>query len=145
MHDQQSIGDIERHVERLPDPRSQKHQPEVMAGGGHQEKHEQGGDAERLEREVDEFCIVRPGRQFVDEVHQIVLRQVPCEQEAEMRERDEKRQHSEMTPVVQQRQEAAVEPRQRADRQDNRQHEERAGPGGAYPDIDRVRQFLRRM
>ena len=44
-----------------------------------------------------------------------------------MHQRDEERQHAEMAAVVEQRQEARGEPRQRADHQDDGQHHERAG------------------
>ena len=62
----------------------QEREPEVMAGGRHQEQDEQGGDAERLEREADELGVVVPVRQLGDEIRQIVLHEVPLEQEAEM-------------------------------------------------------------
>ena len=145
MHHHQPIGDIDRHVQRLPDARREERQPEVVAGRGHQEQDQQRGDAERLEREADELAVVLPGRQLGDEVRQIALHQIPVEQEPEMRDRDQKRQHAEMPAVVEQRQEAAVEPRQRADRQDHGEHQEGAGAEGANPDVDRVRQILRRM
>ena len=64
---------------------------------------------------------------------------------ARVQQRDEERQHAEMAPVVEQRQEAAIEPRQRPDRQDDRQHEEGAGAERADAQIDRRRQVLGRV
>jgi hypothetical protein len=58
---------------------------------------------------------------------------------------DQKRQHAEMAAVVKQRQELAVEPRQRPDAENDRQHQERAASGGTDPDVDRVGEILRRM
>src|ERR1700730_13410301 len=48
-----------------------------------------------------------------------------------------------MTPVVQQQQETAIEPRQRPDRENDRQHEKCAAAESTYAQIDRGRQILR--
>src|SRR5262249_45713983 len=50
-----------------------------------------------------------------------------------------------MAPVVEERQEAAVEPRERPDRQDDRQHEEGAGAECTDAQIDRRRPVLGRV
>ena len=50
-----------------------------------------------------------------------------------------------MPPVVEQRQEAPVQPRQRADGKNDAEHEKRAAAGRADPDVDRVGEVFRRL
>ncbi len=38
MHHQHAVGEVERHVQRLPDARREEREPEVVAGGGEQEQ-----------------------------------------------------------------------------------------------------------
>src|SRR5580704_11560611 len=107
MRDHQSIGDIQRHMERLPDPWGQEQEPKIMAGCRHQKQDKQRGNTKRLEGKIDELGVIPPGRQLRDQIRQIVLDQVPREQEAEMDRRDDECQHPEMTSIVQQWEEAA--------------------------------------
>ena len=116
-----------------------------MAGRCHQEEDQERRDAERLERETDELAVVRDFGELRIEVRKRVLHRVPFDHEPDVRERDQKRQHSEMAAVVEKRQEAAIEPRQRADRQDDGQHQERATAEGADAQVDRGRLILRRL
>jgi len=59
--------------------------------------------------------------------------------------RDEKREHAEMAPVVEQRQEARIKPRQRADRKNDGEHDEGAGAEGVDAQIDPAGPILRRV
>ena len=144
MDHHQPIGEVDSHVQSLPDPRRQEIQPEIVAGGGHQKQDEQRGEAERLEGEADEFPVSRPIRELRREFRQIVQHPVIVEQEPGVDRRDAEGQHPEMAPVVEVRQEAGIEPRQRADRQHHGQHEKGANAESAQPDVERARQALRR-
>jgi hypothetical protein len=125
------LCDVERHVQTLPDRRGQEDEPIVVAGRRHQEQNEERDEAQRLEGKADELAVVGDFGQFVVEARQRVLDRVPFDHEGSVQEHDEEGQHAEMAPVVQQRQEAAIEPRQRPDRKDHRQHEEGAGAESA--------------
>jgi hypothetical protein len=67
----------------------------------------------------------------------------PFDRERSVQEGDEEGQHAKMTPIVQQRQETAIEPRQRPDRKNDRQHEKCAAAESSDAQIDRSRQILR--
>jgi len=82
------------------------------------------------------------GKQFGEEIGQIVLHPVPAQQKADMRRGDETHQDAEVPPVVQERQESRAEPRQRPDAENDRQHQEGTGAGRPDADIDRVRQVF---
>ena len=64
MHHGEAVGDIERHMQRLPDPRRQKDQPEIMTGRGEQKQDQQRGKAQHLERKADEFSVIGPFGEF---------------------------------------------------------------------------------
>ena len=94
-----------------------KREPEVVAGRRHQEQHQQRREAEHLEREADELAVVAPAS--VSSAGEVAAG-CPAPRyhssiSHDMRQRDQERQHAEMPAVVEQRQEAAVEPRQRPD------------------------------
>jgi len=59
--------------------------------------------------------------------------------------RNQERQHAEMAAVVEQRQKASVEPRQRADAENDGQHDERAGPERGDAQVDPGRFVGRRL
>src|SRR3979409_257898 len=90
--------------------RNISHKSWLGAVGGEQKQDQQGGEAERLERKADELAVVRPSGELGAEIWQGVLRHVPVEQQGEMRGGDQEGQHAEMAAVIQQRQEAAIEP-----------------------------------
>ena len=142
MHDHQSIGDVERHVQRLPDARRQEGEPVVMTGRRHHEQDEQRTEADRLEGEVEKRAVAAPLGQLATEVSQIALHDVPGQQQREMRRRHQEGQHAEMAPVIEQRQETRAEPRQRADAEDDGQHQKGAEAGRLQPDVDGIRQVL---
>ena len=54
MGDQQRVGNVHQHVQRLPDRGREVAQPEIVAGGGHQKKNEQREEAQQLEGKVSE-------------------------------------------------------------------------------------------
>jgi hypothetical protein len=58
---------------------------------------------------------------------------------------DQKSQHAEMAPVVKKRQETAIEPGERTDRQDDGQHQKDTAPERLHADIVGVRQAPGRM
>jgi hypothetical protein len=62
-----------------------------------------------------------------------------------MHERDQEGQHAEMAAVVEQRQETAVEPRQRPDAEDDGQHDEGAAAESADAQVDGGQQILGRI
>ena len=102
-----------------------------MAGRRHQEQDQERDEAQRLEGKADELAVVGDFGQFVVEARQRALDREPFDHEGGVQERDEEDQHAEMAPVVQQRQEAVIEPRQRPDRKNDRQHEKGAGAESA--------------
>ena len=116
-----------------------------MARGRHQEQNQQRRDAERLERKADELAVVRPGGQLGCEVRQVVLHLIPFDHEPNVQRGDDERGHAEMTPVVQQRQKAAIDARQRPDAKDDGQHHKRATSECTDVKIDRRREILRRI
>jgi hypothetical protein len=119
MQQQQAVGDVDQHVQALPDRRRQIGEPEVVAGRRHQEEDAQRQEAQRLEREPRQTAptAVRGEHadQRVDDSEDVEL----DDREAAVRQAENKKGHAEMAPVVEQRQEAWVEPRQRPDRQDD--------------------------
>ncbi len=142
MHHDEPVGGVKRHVQSLPDRWRQEDEPIVMAGRRHQEQDEERDDAQRLEGKADELAVVGKLGQLVVKARQRVLDRVPLDHERGVHEGDEEGQHAEMTPVVQHRQETAIEARQRPDRKNDRQHEECAAAEGADAQIDRGRQIL---
>jgi hypothetical protein len=112
MHHDEAIRDVERHVQTLPDRRREKDEPIVVAGRRQQEQNEERDEAQRLEGKADELAVVGDFGQFVVEARQRVLDRIPFDHEGGVQDHDEKGQHAEMAPVVQQRQEAAIDPRQ---------------------------------
>jgi hypothetical protein len=62
-----------------------------------------------------------------------------------VQQRDEEGQHAEVASIVEQRQEAAIEPRQRPDRKDDCEHEKGAGAERTDAHIDRGRLVLGRV
>ena len=145
MHHHQPIGDIERHVQRLPHRRGEEGEPEIVAGRSHQEQHQQRREPERLEWKADELAVAPDRGHFGDQIGQRVLYDEPVDHQGCVHGGDEERQHAEMTPVGEQRQETAIEPRQRTDRQNDRQHEKGTTAVGANPDVDFVRPVRRRV
>ncbi len=67
------IGGVDRHMQRLPDRGRQEIQPEIMAGGRHQEHDDERAEPQNLERKADELEIVRPLRQLAPQARQAVL------------------------------------------------------------------------
>ena len=145
VHDDEAVGGIDAHVHRLPHRRRQERQPVVVAGRREDEQDQQRRDAEHLEREADEFAVVGPRRQLDRDVADRALRRVPFQHERRMQGRDQEHRHADVAAIVQQRQEPRIEPGERADRQDDRQHRERAGAERLDPEIDPVEWSLRRM
>ncbi len=145
MHHRETVGAVDQHVQRLPDRRRKKLQPVIVAGRGEQQENEKRAEAERLERKADEAAIVRPDRQLGDDIGQRVLHRIPFDHEGRMQRRDDECQDAEMPPVVEQRQEARAQPRQRPDREDRGQHQERAQAEGADAKIDPGRTVFGRM
>src|SRR5882724_5893509 len=50
VEDEQTVGDIDKHVERFPNGRTEVGEPEVVTGGRHQQQDDQREEAEWLER-----------------------------------------------------------------------------------------------
>ena len=131
MGDDAGIGRIDQHMQRLPHRRRQEFQPEIMAGGGEDEEHDQREDAERLEGEAADLAEAGVGGEERLEIGRRREGEIPVDDEACMGERDEGGQHAEMAAIIKQRQEAPVEPGERADSEDHAQHQEGAGAEGA--------------
>ena len=111
-----------------------------MAGCGHHEQDQRRRDAEGLEWKADEFSVVAKCGQFGNEIRQRILRSEPLDHQPCMGKRDQECQHAEVASIVEQRQEPAVQPAERSDRQDNGEHQESAGPSRPYLDVDRIGQ-----
>jgi hypothetical protein len=125
--------------------RRQEIQPVIVACGRHEEEREQSDDADGLVGKADELEIVRPVGDLVGQALQGVVRGEPFDHRCAVDERDEECQHAEMPAIVEERQEFRIEARERADAEDDRQHQEGAGAEGANAQVDPFRRVLRRI
>ena len=52
MADQRCVGDVNQHVKKFPNRRSQISEPKIVAGRGHQKKNDECEQSELLKRKV---------------------------------------------------------------------------------------------
>jgi hypothetical protein len=114
-------------VQALPDRWRQVGEPEIVAGGGHEEENDERDQAQWLERKPRQLTPAsvrgQDADQRVDDSQGVEL----DDREATMGESEGEHRHAEMAAVVEQRQEAPIEPRQRPDREDDVQQQHRRG------------------
>ncbi len=110
-------------------------EPEVVAGGGERPQDQQRRDAEGDEGKAAELPEARVGGEQRLPGRDRAEGEVPAEHMGGVGGRDRRGHHPEVAAVVEQRQEATVEPGERADRERERQQHE----GAAAPGLDRER------
>ncbi len=126
-HDQR-VSNVDQHVQPLPDWCSQTGQPEIVAGGRHQEQNQERQKAQWLKRKPVQAVIPRVADEEADQRVQDAESMKLEEREPPVSQRNEKHRDAEMTAIVKQRQEGTVQPAKRTHDQDHMQHEQGAGP-----------------
>ncbi len=125
QHDQ-PVGAVDREVQALPHRGAPLRQPEVMAGGRHQEQDQQRRQAKPFERELAEAARARIADQQADQriegPEAVELQQ----REAGVGRRQQEHGHAQVPAVVEQRQPAIVQPGEGPDGQDRGQQQEGA-------------------
>ena len=125
VQEDQRIGHVDQHVQRLPDWRREVAKPEVMAGRGHQDDDHQGAGSQGLEGELGDAVDARVrGEQADDRVH--VAEGVELERrEGAVQEGHGRHGDAQVPAVVEQRQPPRVAARERPDAEDDVQQHER--------------------
>jgi hypothetical protein len=129
--EQQHVGQIDELMQRLPHGRPEIAEPEVVARRRHDEQNDQRAEAEDLERELRDVAEVRERRGVIatvcsedaDEWVRIAERMKLNDREDAMHQREQRHRHSEMAAIVEQREKARIEPRQRTDGEDDVQQQ----------------------
>ncbi len=123
--DEQRVGEVDAHVQPLPDRRREVREPEVVARRRHQEEDGERRRAELLERKLRDASPPPVARQQADE-RILVAQGVELEErQAPVDEGAEKHRDPEVAPIPQQRQKPPVEPRERPDGEHDVQESDR--------------------
>src|ERR1700752_4556739 len=94
IHDQHAVGDVERHMQPLPDTWGEEGEPEIVAGRGKQKQHGGPEYPERLDREADELAVAGARDHLVHQIARRALHGEPVDHRIGMRQRDGKGQHA---------------------------------------------------
>lgn len=136
VNDEQGIGDIDAHVQGLPNRRGEIGQPEIVTRRRHDEEDEQGEEAEGLEGKTGD---AGPGIGHENGDDRVDVRVAVVEQGGKDRVDQRKEEHgdAEMAPVVEKREPALVQPRHRPDDEDEVEQGDRSNSSRANEDDGR--------
>jgi len=110
VHSQAAIGDIDAHMQRLPNRWGQKTQPKIMTGHRHNEQDDKRHNSQPFEGKSEKGGgVVGAGYQRNQRIDG-AERMVPLAHDVHMRQRDKKGHHPEMSAVVEQGNEPLVQP-----------------------------------
>src|SRR5216684_9326958 len=122
---QKGVRHVDQHMKGLPDGRSQVPQPEIMTGGCHEKKNQEGQKTELLEGEVGQAAEVLIRRQEADERVFISEAMKLNDRKDSVRCAQQKSDDSQMAAIVQQGKKSRIQPAKRPDAQNHVQKQKR--------------------
>src|SRR5438132_2711555 len=127
MADERSVGDVNQHVKKLPNRRSQIPGQKIVAGGGHQKENDEREQSELLKRKVRQPSEI-PVRSEKADDRILVAQTVELDDgKNAVNSAQKERCHAQMTPIIEKRQKARVQPTERSDAQNDVKQQKRCG------------------
>ena len=98
--DEQGVGEVNEHVQALPNWGRQVPQPEIMTGGGHKEENDEREKPERLKWKISDAAVPRITHKQTDERVDVSERVKLNERERSVNESQQERGDSQVAAIV---------------------------------------------